>query len=679
MLRIAIVDDEASIREGLGKIIRRESEQYEVAGTFSNGQEALEFARSEPLDIVITDIRMPLMDGLELIKELKAVKPETRCIIMSGFTDFEYARQALRYSAVDYLLKPINKKQLFELLQNLEEEKAARLGKNLQLRSGLLISYMKSSPSLCPKLPELALPLPYFAVIVIKGSDMDALRSSVGLLQRQPQHLFDAVDTGERLISLVSYYADPPRAEDTDRLTGALRQFPHPGVVLVGVSRGYSDPARLGQAFAEAKLACERGMYREEAWSCEAFDAAAAEAAAAEAEAGGLLAAAREALVPPIQVLNVQETLHTMERHLDELRRVRASQAALRQYCRSVLETAAAELPEWRKAFGEAAAVPGEEDGLERGLGKEPGPGSRPGRGSGAVPGPGSEPDPGRSSDPRSGSSSALGPGPSSAWNATAAAAPEVSPGSAGTLHSAGSGSLGSLAGSAGSAGSVGSASSVASTSASVSAPVSASAPAATSSSASAQTTASVREFALASSPASAPLSDSPSAPMGTPDSLDRKLEACLKFAEYKQLLIGIVGRTLQDIREKRLAQGGKSVEVVKRWIEEHYSEQAELSSLAGLVYLTPTYLSKLFKQETGMTITDYLIEIRIKRAKQLLADSSNLKIHEVGHEVGYPDPAYFNKLFKRMVGVTPNEYKRISHSKDAPPPSGEVKKDLLK
>lgn len=166
---------------------------------------------------------------------------------------------------------------------------------------------------------------------------------------------------------------------------------------------------------------------------------------------------------------------------------------------------------------------------------------------------------------------------------------------------------------------------------------------------------------------------------MGTPDSLDRKLEACLKFAEYKQLLIGIVGRTLQDIREKRLAQGGKSVEVVKRWIEEHYSEQAELSSLAGLVYLTPTYLSKLFKQETGMTITDYLIEIRIKRAKQLLADSSNLKIHEVGHEVGYPDPAYFNKLFKRMVGVTPNEYKRISHSKDAPPPSGEVKKDLLK
>ncbi|WP_334074308.1 MULTISPECIES: response regulator [Paenibacillus] len=550
MLRIAIVDDETSIREGLGKIIRRESEQYEVIGTFSNGQEALEFARAEQLDVVITDIRMPLMDGLELIKEIKAVKPETRCIIMSGFTDFEYARQALRYSAVDYLLKPINKKQLLELLQKLDEDKAVRLGKNLQLRSGLLISYMKSSPSLCPKLPELALPLPFFAVIVIKGSDMDALRSSVGLMQRQPQHLFDAVDTGEQLITLVSYYAAPPQAEDTARLTGALRQFPHPGVVLVGVSRGYSDPARLGEAFAEAKLACERGMYREQAWSCETFGEEKAELSEGAA-AAGLLAAVREALTPPIQVLNAQETLHTVERQLDELRQVRASRIVLLQYCRIVLETAEAELPEWRKAFGHAATGPAAEAGED--------PVSGPGPGSASA----------------------------SAVSATAASEDRAVP--------------------------------------------------------------------------------ADSAAAGTPEVLERYLEATLKFGEFRKLLTGTLGRTLQNIREGRLAQGGKSVEIVKKWIEEHYGEPAELSSLAGMVYLTPTYLSKLFKQETGMTITDYLIEVRIKKAKKLLADASKLKIHEVGNEVGYPDPAYFNKLFKRIVGVTPNEYKRISQTHTSP------------
>ncbi|MNN70293.1 HTH-type transcriptional regulator YesS [compost metagenome] len=117
----------------------------------------------------------------------------------------------------------------------------------------------------------------------------------------------------------------------------------------------------------------------------------------------------------------------------------------------------------------------------------------------------------------------------------------------------------------------------------------------------------------------------------------------------------------LKEIRSCRLAQAGKSVETVKRWIIEHYNEPAELGHLANLVYLTPSYLSKLFKTETGMTITDYLIEIRIKKAKHLLKQSAEMKIHEIGSEVGYPDPAYFNKLFKRMVGITPNEYKRIS------------------
>ncbi|MNP47625.1 HTH-type transcriptional regulator YesS [compost metagenome] len=80
------------------------------------------------------------------------------------------------------------------------------------------------------------------------------------------------------------------------------------------------------------------------------------------------------------------------------------------------------------------------------------------------------------------------------------------------------------------------------------------------------------------------------------------------------------------------------------------------------MVYLTPSYLSKLFKQETGLTLTEYITEIRIRKAKQLLRSSPGMKVHKIGAEVGYPDPAYFNKLFKRMVGVTPNEYKKIRH-----------------
>jgi two-component system response regulator YesN len=110
-----------------------------------------------------------------------------------------------------------------------------------------------------------------------------------------------------------------------------------------------------------------------------------------------------------------------------------------------------------------------------------------------------------------------------------------------------------------------------------------------------------------------------------------------------------------------RLELSGTAVETIKRWISANYNQHADLNTLAGMVFLTPSYLSKLFKQETGLTLTDYVIEIRIRKAKQLLKNAPDLKIHEIGTEVGYPDPAYFNKLFKKVVGVTPNEYKRIA------------------
>ncbi|MNC64746.1 Arabinose operon regulatory protein [compost metagenome] len=102
---------------------------------------------------------------------------------------------------------------------------------------------------------------------------------------------------------------------------------------------------------------------------------------------------------------------------------------------------------------------------------------------------------------------------------------------------------------------------------------------------------------------------------------------------------------------------------MIKGWINDHYSEHADLGSLAAMVFLTPTYLSKLFKQETGYTITDYITEVRLHHAKQLLSQHQHLKVQEIGRQVGYADPAYFNKLFKRMVGVTPAEFKKIADS----------------
>jgi len=105
-------------------------------------------------------------------------------------------------------------------------------------------------------------------------------------------------------------------------------------------------------------------------------------------------------------------------------------------------------------------------------------------------------------------------------------------------------------------------------------------------------------------------------------------------------------------------AQGHWIIEQVKENINRNYKKTLSLKSIADEVYLNPSYLSKLFKDTEGMTITDYLIHLRMEKAKHLLEIYPELKIFEVGEMVGYPDPIYFNKVFRKNNGLTPKEYK---------------------
>ncbi|WP_141504584.1 response regulator transcription factor [Paenibacillus luteus] len=99
-------------------------------------------------------------------------------------------------------------------------------------------------------------------------------------------------------------------------------------------------------------------------------------------------------------------------------------------------------------------------------------------------------------------------------------------------------------------------------------------------------------------------------------------------------------------------------IEQMKAILEAEYGKNFEMERIAETVGMSANYLSRLFKQETGMTLTDYLIDIRIEKAKQFLTDHPNLKNYEISQLVGYSDPVYFNKLFKKMVGDTPKDYK---------------------
>ncbi len=116
MKKVMLVEDEEFILQGIRCIIDWEEISMTVVSMAHNGREALEMFSREPADIVVTDVEMPLMNGLELLEEIRKINPRTRCIILSGYDEFEYARTALKLDVEEYILKPVNEEQLKQAL-----------------------------------------------------------------------------------------------------------------------------------------------------------------------------------------------------------------------------------------------------------------------------------------------------------------------------------------------------------------------------------------------------------------------------------------------------------------------------------------------------------------------------------------------------------------------------------
>ncbi|WP_276357748.1 response regulator [Cohnella caldifontis] len=126
MLNLMIVDDEQRIRTGLERVLSKLPVPLNIAGSYANGMDALTAAlRMDPcdLDMVITDIEMPVMNGLQFIEELRKYNPSLHIVILSGYSEFEYARKAIRFGISDYLLKPVDKTELLRLVAACAEAK----------------------------------------------------------------------------------------------------------------------------------------------------------------------------------------------------------------------------------------------------------------------------------------------------------------------------------------------------------------------------------------------------------------------------------------------------------------------------------------------------------------------------------------------------------------------------
>ena len=137
MLRVVLADDENKVILLMQKLIDWGALGYEIVGTANDGLRALELVREKQPHLLITDVRMPGCDGIELIQRAKALQPKLHFIVISGYRKFEYAQNALKYGVEDYLLKPLKQEELTGILLRLKEKMGQEAALEFQLkRSG---------------------------------------------------------------------------------------------------------------------------------------------------------------------------------------------------------------------------------------------------------------------------------------------------------------------------------------------------------------------------------------------------------------------------------------------------------------------------------------------------------------------------------------------------------------
>ena len=122
MWRVLIADDEPKIRQGFKKLINELSMPFEVVAEAKNGVDAIDLSHKHKPHLCLVDINMPIINGLEFIRNLKNISEESLVVIISGYDNFDYALKALKLHVYDYLLKPVPKTDFFNLMRKIHEE-----------------------------------------------------------------------------------------------------------------------------------------------------------------------------------------------------------------------------------------------------------------------------------------------------------------------------------------------------------------------------------------------------------------------------------------------------------------------------------------------------------------------------------------------------------------------------
>lgn len=229
MKRVMLVEDEEFILQGILCINDWESMGMEVVHMAHNGKEALEIFKRDPVDIVVTDVEMPLMNGLNLIREIRSIDSRVRFLILSGYDEFEYARSALSMDVDDYILKPINEEQLGNALNHAAwhlDEMDRKKALNMEDKIGW-IRFLKGETSrVFSELPKLENQFKIYPALM--KVDLDSLKETKGVsfllielqkLKEQIKIIYLKMD----ILLLLFYCGDDKTPQDAQRMFGEIQ------------------------------------------------------------------------------------------------------------------------------------------------------------------------------------------------------------------------------------------------------------------------------------------------------------------------------------------------------------------------------------------------------------------------------------------------------------------------
>lgn len=533
MYRVLLVDDELEIRTGLKLKIDWSALGYAVAGEAQDGREALALLEAERYDLILTDIRMPVMSGLELLKQCAENYPQTKAVVLSGYDDFHFVKAALQCGAKDYLLKPVVRSELTALLGKLSEE-------------------MESER----------------AALASENTTRLALTESRSVLREQLLLEWIGNDDESRV---------PALKNETKRL--ALDGWLNDGAVLQIVSAEYRLPeGRLGEQAEGSGLfrLAFRMLCRE---TLEAFDWS--DSAFAFCHRG------------------YSQMMHIIVSSPDEEEAGRRAEALGKRLQANV---------NW---YLKVEAVIGVGEPFRGTIGLRQGflstllawSGSRPGAVSQIVTAGEGREDPG----------DWLPEAEKRLVSALDNADPEAFAGTVEAVIATGGRPMRVVAFFV------------------------------------------LRAVLLVDQVARRHRLVIPEAQEWLlPDAAWRHGSG----AEAIPYLNGIAARVIEGIRASRTTGGASAVEAVRDYIDRSYMNEIGLTQLADRFHLNPTYLSELFKKTTGSTFSDYVTQVRLGKAAELLGDPQ-MRLADIAELVGFANASYLSSVFKKHYGVSPNEYRQ--------------------